>query len=118
MDSLEFLEQTNNQLNFRKIYFKELPREIGNWIDVIIATMCESIYSTTIFKFSDLIYDFGVFQENGRTCKIKNAFCFLLNELQILLSSIEVNYIPTLIPNEEFPDFRAHRNNNDREIKK
>eukprot|EP01022_Parablepharisma_sp_SALTPOND_P015755 TRINITY_DN2254_c0_g1_i2.p1 TRINITY_DN2254_c0_g1~~TRINITY_DN2254_c0_g1_i2.p1 ORF type:complete len:3562 (+),score=437.62 TRINITY_DN2254_c0_g1_i2:2957-13642(+) len=87
----------------RKLEAKTLQKEIEGWLDYLLASLYEGLYSISTYKYKYLLYSISEFQSLSRPYKIRNAFALLLNELQTLLFSLELTYEFTLIPNEEFP---------------
>ncbi len=87
----------------RKLEAKGIPKEMEGWLDYILASLYEALYSTSSYKCKYLMYTLSEFQSVSRPYKVRHAFALLLNELQTLLFSLELSYGFEPIQNQEFP---------------
>ena len=87
----------------RKLEAKGIHKEVEGWLDYLLASLYEALYSVSTFKCKYLLYSLSEFQSLSRPYKVRHAFALLLNELQTLLFSLELSYGFEPIANAEFP---------------
>ena len=90
------------KMGMRKVDPKDIPKNLGIWLDNILAALYEGLYSISTYECKYLLYNINEFQSLKRPYKVRDGFALLLNELQTLLFSIELNFEFVLIPNDDF----------------
>ena len=93
--------------NMRRIEAKEIQKEFEQSFNYLMAILYESLYSISSSKSQHLLFSLVDSQEGIGMYKTEKFFSQLLNEIQMLICSIEFSFDANLIPNTEYsyPDF-------------